>query len=370
MTQQTPKQLGFRMPAEWEKQESIWLSWPHNLETWPTQLKEVEDIYAQFIKALHTGQKINLLVNDKEEQLKVETKLKNTAINLSQIIFHQIKTADTWIRDYGPTFVVNDSLKNANKNSNANPSNQALAMVKWTFNAWGNKYDDLLPDNNVPYEINKESEIAKGFKLDMFEPGIVLEGGSIEVNGAGTVLTTMQCLLNKNRNPHLDKKEIEQYLKEYLNVKNILWLKEGIVGDDTDGHIDDLARFVNKSTVVCCVEEDKDDDNYYILKENYELLKNMKDQDDNKLNVVKFPMPGIVENKAENNTVRLPASYANFYIGNETVVMPIFGHKNDNKAFKIIEKLFPTRKVVGINCTALVYGLGTLHCCSQQEPAV
>ncbi|HIH43095.1 TPA: agmatine deiminase family protein [Candidatus Woesearchaeota archaeon] len=365
MNKQTPIKLGFRMPAEFEKQESIWLSWPHNSVTWPTQLKEVENIYVQFIKAIHTCQKVNLLVNDDKIQKLVTNKLTAAEITISQIIFHKIKTADTWIRDYGPSFVVNDKLKNTTKNVHPNISNQALAMVKWTFNAWGDKYDDLKEDNKVFLELNDS------LKVHMFKADIVLEGGSIEVNGAGTLLTTEQCLLNKNRNPHLNKEEIEKYLKDYLNVKNILWLREGIVGDDTDGHIDDIARFVNKSTVVCCVEEDKDDDNYYLLKENYELLLKMKDQDGSKLNVVQLPMPGDVSVVDENGSqVRLPASYANFYIGNEAVVVPIFGHKNDNKALDIIQKLFPQRKVVGINCKALVYGLGTLHCCSQQEPAV
>ncbi len=364
----TPSSLGFRMPSEFEKQESIWLSWPHNLETWPTQLKEVENVYVQFIKAIHTGQKVNLLVLNEDMQQRVTLMLKNGTVDLSRIIFHRIKYLDTWIRDYGPSFVVNDTLKNYNQNKNLHPDNskQALAMVKWTFNAWGNKYDDLKEDNKVFLEL-KDS-----LNLQMFNPDLVLEGGSIEVNGAGTLLTTEQCLLNKNRNPHLNKEEIEQYLKDYLNVKNILWLKEGIMGDDTDGHIDDIARFVNKSTVVCCVEEDKDDDNYYLLKENYELLLKMKDQDGNKLNVIQLPMPGNVSviDEETGSQVRLPASYANFYIGNEVVVVPIFGHKNDSRALKILEKAFPTRKIVGINCTALVYGLGTLHCSSQQEPAV
>lgn len=232
-------------------------------------------------------------------------------------------------------------------------------MVKWNFNAWGNKYSDLKEDNKIPYDLNER------LSLQMFEPGIVLEGGSIEVNGAGTVLVTEQCLLNKNRNPNLNKEAIEKYLKEFLNVRNVLWLKEGIVGDDTDGHIDDIARFVNKNTILCAYEDNKSDDNYLPLKENYELLKSMKDQDGKGFNIVKLPMPGFVGDKK----TRLPASYANFYIGNSAVVVPIFGHENDAKALKIIQKLFPDRKIVGINCTAMVYGLGTLHCCSQQQPA-
>ncbi|MEK6891828.1 MAG: agmatine deiminase family protein, partial [Nanoarchaeota archaeon] len=228
------------------------------------------------------------------------------------------------------------------------------------FNAWGNKYDDLKEDNTIPYEMNKK------MKLQMFEPKIVLEGGSIEVNGTGTLLTSEQCLLNKNRNPNLTKTQIEQYLKDYLNVSNILWLKDGIVGDDTDGHIDDLARFVNQNTVVCAFEDKPDDENYEILKENYELLTKMKDEKGNKLNIIKLPMPGFVGDRGG----RLPASYANFYIGNESVVVPVFGCDNDKKALEILQKLFPARRVVGINCTSMVYGFGALHCVSQQEPKI
>ncbi|HLC62620.1 MAG TPA: agmatine deiminase family protein [Candidatus Nanoarchaeia archaeon] len=340
----TPKSLGFRMPAEWEPQEAIWLSWPHNEVTWPKMVPEIEEIYVQFIKALHSGQKANLLVNDKEREDYVKNKLAKSKINLSQIIFHQIRNVDAWFRDYGPTFVVNGKTKEK-------------AMVKWMFNAWGNKYDDLKEDNIIPYEMNKK------MKLKMFEPKIVLEGGSIEVNGTGTLLTSEQCLLNKNRNPNLTKTQIEQYLKDYLNVSNILWLKEGIVGDDTDGHIDDLARFVSQNTVVCAFEDNPDDENYEILKKNYELLVKMKDEKGNRLNVIKLPMPGFVGDKEG----RLPASYCNFYIGNEAVVVPVFGHEDDKKALEILQKRFPERKVIGINCTSMVYGFGALHCVSQQE---
>jgi len=227
-------------------------------------------------------------------------------------------------------------------------------MVKWNFNAWGRKYDDALPDDRIPYVLNER------LHSPIFEAGIVLEGGSIEVNGAGTVLTTEQCLLNKNRNPNLNRQEIEAYLKEYLNVKRVLWLKEGIVGDDTDGHIDDVARFVNQDTVVCAFEEDPADENYEILKDNYERLVRFD------LNVVKLPTPGFVGDRQS----RLPASYANFYIGNGAVVVPVFDHANDRRALDILQKCFPNHGVAGVHATAMVYGLGTIHCCSQQEPMV
>jgi agmatine deiminase len=342
MKQSSPKSRGYRMPAEWELQEAIWLAWPHNELTWPgAMLAGVERSYIEIVQALHTGQKVKLLVQDSASEARIRGLLDRHGVDLNQVVFLQIATEDAWIRDYGPTFVVNKE-------------SQELAMVEWIFNAWGNKYDDLLADNSIPYKINETLRMA------MFEPGIVLEGGSIEVNGTGAVLTTEQCLLNKNRNPHLGRAEIEKYLMEYLNVQEVLWLKEGIVGDDTDGHIDDIARFVDEKTVICAVEEDRSDENYKILKENYERLQGVI------ANVIRLPMPGYVGDRG----ARLPASYANFYIGNQAVVVPIFGHSNDNRAVDIIQECFPKRKVVGVHATAMVHGLGTIHCCSQQEPRI
>ena len=335
------------MPAEWEKQEAVWIAWPHNELTWDKMLlPEVENSYVEFAKALHKGQKVKILVNDSASEQRARAKLSAAGVN-SNVLFFSIKNQDAWIRDYGPTFVVNGRAGQK-------------AMVKWTFNAWGNKYEDLLADNKIPFEMNRK------LKMLLFETKINLEGGSIEANGTGTLLTTTQCLLNKNRNPSLTKTQIEQCLKDYLDVSNILWLREGIAGDDTDGHIDDIARFVSQNTVVCAFEGNTKDANHEILRENYELLRKMKDEDGNKIKVVKLPMPSPVNIK----NARLPASYTNFYIGNEAVAVPVFGDKNDKAALKILQKLVPSRKVVGINCRAMVYGLGTLHCCSQQEPCV
>lgn len=342
MKQPTPRSLGYRMPAEWEPQEAIWLSWPHNETTWPDGLlEEVRASYVSIIGFLHSGQKIKLLTKDAEHEREAHNRLTEAGIPVGELEFIQTATEDAWIRDYGPTFVVNDEQR-------------SLAMVKWIFNAWGNKYEDLLGDNRIPHELNRR------LGLTMFEPGIVLEGGSIEVNGAGTVLTTEQCLLNKNRNPELSRSDVENYLKEYLNVSRVLWLGEGIVGDDTDGHIDDIARFVSEDTVLCAVEDDPSDDNYQILKDNYERLLAFG------LNVVKLPMPGNIADRH----ARLPASYANFYIGNAVVVVPIFNHSKDQRALEIIQDCFPDRRVVGVHATAMVHGLGTIHCCSQQEPRV
>jgi agmatine deiminase len=236
--------------------------------------------------------------------------------------------------------------------------NHELAMLHWNFNSWGEKYEELLKDKQIPEVINQK------MALRCFEPGIVLEGGSIDVNGEGTLLTTEQCLLNKNRNPHLDKKQIEVYLADYLGVQHFIWLKEGIMGDDTDGHIDDLARFVNPTTIVCAYQEDQTDEDYHLLRENYQILGRSVDQNGKPLKIVKLPMPKVVSDEGQ----RLPASYTNFYIGNEKVLVPIFDHKNDRQALSILQELFPTRKVVGIRCVDLVYGFGTIHCISQQQP--
>ena len=344
METQTPKSLGFSMPAEWEEHSAIWLFWPHDTESFP-HLEEAESAYANFVHEISQSEKVELNILHNEMQQRAERLLSQRGNDFSNIHFHTADYADIWIRDYGPTFVKNDA--------------GGLALVKWKYNAYGNKYAELLKDNEVPYAMNKN------LRLPLFESGIVLEGGSIEVNGCGTLMTTEQCLLNKNRNPELSREEIETYLTDYLGVSHFIWLKEGIEGDDTDGHIDDIARFVNENTVVCAYEEDTTSPNHGVLKANFEILKNSKDQDGHPLNVIKLPMPGEIPAHSK----ILPASYANFYIGNEKVLVPIFGTKNDAPALNILQSAFPNRKVIGINATYLVYGLGTFHCMSQQQPA-
>ena len=343
----TPLQLGYHMPAEWEEHDAIWLAWPYDQDTFP-EVEKVEDAYVAIIKAIHKSETVNLLVRDEMMQGAVVDRLRKEKIDLGRVRFHQIDYSDVWFRDYGPTFVV-DRKKENGKNR--------LAMVAWTFNAWGEKYPGLMNDTRIPSLINDD------LKMECFKPGIVLEGGSIDVNGCGTVLTTEQCLLNRNRNPGLNKEEIETRLLEYLGASKVIWLKEGIAGDDTDGHVDDIARFVNPTTVLCAYEDDPEDENYAVLRENYEQLCRESDQDGNPLQVIKLPMPGLVGAEP-----RLPASYANFYIGNDVVMVPVFGHENDKAALKIIQEAFPERKVVGINCREVVQGLGTIHCISQQQP--
>jgi agmatine deiminase len=337
-----PKDLGYCMPAEWERHEATWLTWPNNPDTFPKGIIEpVEKSYIKIIEALADGEKVNVLIDDKGAKKRI---LNLLAIK-KNVFFHKIKAADVWIRDYGPIFVKKEN---------------EVAATKWIFNSWGSKYQELKGDDEVGVKMAR----LTGNRI--FKPGIVLEGGSIDTNGLGTAITTEQCLLNKNRNPTFNKAQIQGYLSSNLGFKNIIWLKEGIEGDDTDGHIDDIARFVNKDTIVCAVESNKEDKNYTVLRENFELLKESQDQDGNNITIISLPMP----RRIKAGKRRLPASYTNFYIGNSTVVLPIFNDVNDKKAISIMKNLFPDRKIVGIESEALVYGYGGIHCITQQQPAI
>jgi agmatine deiminase len=341
----TPYALGYRMPAEWERHAAVWLAWPHDPVTFP-HLDQAEAALADFVSEIHPSERVELLVRDAPMQRKATQLLQTRAADLSRINFHSTDYADIWFRDYGPIFIVHRDAGH-------------LAMTKWIFNAWGNKYEELLKDTRIPYFMNES------LRLPLFEPGFVLEGGSIDVNGRGTLLTTEQCLLNKNRNPGLCKEDIESYLHDYLGATHCIWLKEGIAGDDTDGHIDDIARFVSPTTVVCASQPDRSDPDHEVLEANYQFLRRATDQDERPLHVVPLPVPGWVGDEQG----RLPASYANFYIGNTKVLVPTFGVENDARALEILQSLFPDRQVVGINAVGLVYGLGTFHCMSQQQPA-
>jgi agmatine deiminase len=347
VTKQTPVQHGFYMPAEWHPHTATWLTWPKDPMTWPDRVPIVEKIYLDMIATLTPHEIVNLLVDDQETANAVRTRCQFPGTDNLHI--HQIKTVDSWIRDYGPGFLI-DGKGN-------------LAFNDWDFNAWGSKYEDLKQDDEIPGKLEAIIKAAR------FEPGIVMEGGSIEVNGQGCVLTTEQCLLNPNRNPHLNRNEIERYLKNYLGVEKVLWLGEGIVGDDTDGHIDDIARFVSADTIVCALEEDPADTNFKLLQDNYARLQRMTDVKGNHFNIVTLPMPGIVFGEStDRNLERLPASYANFYVGNTVILAPVFGHSNDQRAVDILQVLFPERRVVPINCEPLVWGMGTIHCVTQQQP--
>ena len=345
----TPSKLGYRMPAEWQRHTATWLTWPKDPETWPNRVPQVEEIFLQMMAALAPHEIVNLLVDD--AQAEADVRARCVFSGAENIHCHQIPTVDSWIRDYGPNFLVNDR-------------NQ-LAYNDWIFNAWGNKYEELKQDDSIPARLESLLQAPR------FTPGIVMEGGSIEVNGAGCVLTTEQCLLNANRNPHLRKDEIEEYLKSYLGVERVLWLGEGIVGDDTDGHIDDIARFVAPNVIVCAVEDDPEDANYKLLQDNLQRLRAMTDAQGSAFEIVTLPMPGVVGGAGTDNRNldRLPASYANFYIANEVVLAPVFGHANDARAVETLARLFSARRVVAINCEPLVWGMGTIHCVSQQQPA-
>ena len=344
----TPAALGFRMPAEWYPHRSTWLTWPKDPETWPDRVTQVEEIYIQMISALTPHETVDLLVDDEETERAVLKRC--TFTSAANIRFHHIQTVDSWIRDYGPNFLLG-------------PNGEG-AFNDWIFNAWGNKYEELKNDDDIPRQLERTLNLRR------FSPGIVMEGGSIEVNGAGCVLTTEQCLLNPNRNPQLDRTEIERYLKDYLGVTKVLWLGEGIVGDDTDGHIDDIARFVANDVVVCAVEDDTSDANYEILQDNLKRLKSMTDAYGHSFEIVTVPMPGTVggTSTGTRDLDRLPASYANFYIANNVVLLPVFGHTNDTRAAETLQRVFPDRRVIPINCEPLVWGMGTIHCVTQQQP--
>lgn len=345
-----PKKLGYHFPAEFSKHHATWLSWPHKKASWPGKIDKIYPIYARFIKEVAEGELVNINVVDEAMRYFAINHLQQVGCKLSNIRFHYFPTNDAWCRDHGPAFLIHREAEKYKK-----------VIVDWGYNAWGDKYPPYDLDDVVP------TLIGDYYSIPVFNPGIVMEGGSVEFNGKGTVLTTTSCLLNKNRNPHLSQKDIESYLINFYGVSNVLWLGDGIVGDDTDGHIDDITRFVNENTVVTVIEEDASDDNYAPLKENATALSKMKLENGQSLNVVELPMPHAVEYDG----MRLPASYANFYISNAAVVVPIFrDKKNDEKALSILSGCFPERKVIGLDSTDIIWGLGSFHCLSQQEPSV
>ena len=348
----TPASLGFTMPAEWERHEGTWLSWPKDPVTFPGKsLDAVEEVFIKAIKSLQDKEKVFVLVDNEEREKYVKERLLSSGAGLTNIYFHRIKSRDVWVRDYGPTFVKNRQT-------------HEIAAVKWRFNAWGGKYKTLMPDDKAGMQIARLSEVR------IFRPDIVMEGGAIESNGAGTILTTEQCLLNKNRNPQLTKRQIEDYLRQSLGADSIIWLKDGIEGDDTDGHVDDIARFVGKNRVLCAFETDpKDKHNYQALQHNYKLLKKARTSQGERIEIIKLPMPDpVVFPKRPFAGGRLPLSYANFYIGNSCVIVPVFGCRTDDKALTIIQEVFPGREIVPVYSVPFVYGAGAIHCATQQQP--
>ncbi|HEY8658485.1 MAG TPA: agmatine deiminase family protein [Hanamia sp.] len=348
MNQQTPKELGYYFPAEFTKHEATWLSWPHKEASWPGKLDAIYPSYTQFIKELTKGEIVRINVNDEAMKASALKHLQKADVDVSKVEFYFHPTNDAWCRDHGPSFLINPN------------ATQKKVIVDWIYNAWGNKYPPFDLDDIIP------TLIGKAFQLPVFYPGIVMEGGSVEFNGKGTILTSTACLLNPNRNPHLNQLQIEKYLCDYYGAEQILWIDEGIVGDDTDGHIDDTVRFVNEDTVLAVVEENKHDVNYHLLQHNLVLLKKMRLLNGKQLNIIELPMPDEVIYEEQ----RLPASYANFYIANQSVIVPVFNCAKDDVALGIIQKAFPDRKVTGIDSTDIIWGLGSFHCMSQQEPLV
>lgn len=348
-TQTTPASLGYRMPAEWEPHFGTWFSWPRPEGiSFPGKYDTVPPVYAELIRHLVAVEQVHINVWHAEMEQWVRGLLHQHGTPLERVFFHHFPAYEPWCRDHGPIFVVREHR-----------SHRERAVVDWGYNAWGGKYPPFDLDDAVP------QHVAKLRGLPLYSPGIVMEGGSIEVNGRGTLLTTEACLLNPNRNPHLDKSQIEQFLRDYLGVTNILWLGDGIAGDDTDGHVDDLTRFVNAGTVVTAVEEDTADENHEPLRENLARLKTLKLENNQPLRVVELPMPRRLEHEGQ----RLPASYANFYIANRLVLVPTYRDPNDARALDILQREFPEHRVVGVDSTELIWGLGSFHCISQQEPA-
>ena len=361
----SPAELGYRMPAEWEPHQATWIAWPHQREDWPGKFSPIPWVYTEIVRNLSRFEDVNILIRSLGMKRRVSAQLEMAGANLKRVRFFKASTDRAWLRDSGPTFVVKNPSPTGE--SDGNPP---VCLIDWKFNAWA-KYDNWKRDNRLPRRIGAWLEYPRWtprYEKDGRRHRVVMEGGALDVNGRGTLLTTEECLLSpvQARNPGLGREDLERILARYLGIRHVIWLGRGIAGDDTHGHVDDLARFVDPTTVVTVVERRENDPNYIPLKENLERLKSARDQDGNPLKVVELPMPKpvVFDNQW------LPASYANFYIANGVVLVPTFNDPADREALETLAWLFPGREVVGIHCVDLVFGLGTLHCLSQQQPAV
>lgn len=353
MSKTTPLEVGFKMPAEWEEHRATWIGWCSNRNDFPGKIAAIHWVYGEITrKLIEGGETVAILVQDEKHQAKASSVLTKVGADFSKVEFHQIPHNRGWLRDSGPMFIKNDETSE-------------VAVIKFAFNAWA-KYDDWNLDNQVAVKYAKYAN-RKLFEVEYKGKEVVLEWGAIDVNGEGTILTTEECLLDYEtqcRNPHLTREDYEEVFRQNIGARNTLWLNKGIVGDDTHGHIDDFCRFTNRKTIVLAEEKKPNDPNHRILEENRERLEGFRLEDGSKINLVRLPMPSPIIFSHQ----RLPASYANFYIANESVLVPTFNDENDRIALGILAELFPTRKVVGIHAVDLVWGLGTLHCLSQQEP--
>jgi agmatine deiminase len=352
----TPRQLGYRMPAEWERHEATWLAWPHNPDDWPGKFQAIPWLYAEIVRLLAARERVHMLVNDAKAEQRATSILERARANLDRVNFHQWPTNRVWTRDSGPIFVRN--------------AEGDVAVTNWRFNAWA-KYSDWQLDDQVP------GRVASLLGLEEWQPAValdngesrrlVLEGGSIDANGESALLTTEECLLSQvqQRNPGVSRAKLEQAFSDYLGIDQVIWLNRGIAGDDTHGHIDDIARFIAADTIVAAVEPNASDENHAPLAENLARLKAARTKDGKQFSLIELPLPRPVIFRGQ----RLPASYANFYIANDLVLVPTFHDPNDRVALNILAEAFPARDVIGIHAVDLVWGLGTLHCMTQQQPA-
>jgi len=349
--------LGFRMPGEWEKQDSIWITWPYNKDDWPGLFKYIPPTVAKIISAISKYQIVNLIVKPGENIVKIKNILLSHKAKLKLIKFHKVSLDRIWIRDFGPIYIINKYKKQK-------------IFINFNFNGWA-KYKNFKKDNSFNDKISKITKTNKfdaRIKIGKITKKIVIEGGAIDVNGKGSILLTKECLLSKvqQRNPGIKKKMYEKILSNLLNVKNFIWLNKGIKGDDTHGHIDDISRFVSQNTIMTAIEKNKKDKNFKILKNNFDILNKARDINGKKFRIIKIPMP----NPIFINRVRVPASYLNFLICNRIVLLPMFKDTNDKKVIKIFKNFFKTREIVGIDCSSLIWGFGAIHCMTQSEPSV
>jgi agmatine deiminase len=352
----TPRQLGYRMPAEWEPHEATWLAWPHNPEDWPGKFASIPWLYAEIVRLLAARERVHLIVEDAAMEKRVVGMLDRACANLDQVSFHRWPTDRGWTRDSGPIFVRN--------------ARGQVGLTNWRFNGWA-KYDDWHLDDKLPGRVTKLLGCPSWQPLIQSQDGAkhcVLEGGSIDVNGEGVLLTTEECLLSEvqQRNPGLSRAQLERAFSDFLGIDQVIWLGCGIVGDDTHGHVDDIARFAGPATIVAAVEPDTSDPNHTPLKENLAKLKAARTADGKQFAIVELPMPRPVVFRGQ----RLPASYANFYVANGVVLVPTFHDPSDRVALNLLADVFPDREVIGVHSMDLIWGLGALHCMTQQQPAV
>lgn len=358
-TADTPRALGYRMPAEWAPHAATWIAWPHNAEDWPGRFQPIQWVFGDIVRQLAAAELVHILVNGIPAERRAKSVLERVHADLARVHFHQWQTDRIWLRDSGPIFVTKQN------------GESSLSLTNWKFNAWA-KYDNWHLDDQVPANVAKTLKVQQFMPIVKLDDGserrLVLEGGSIDTNGSGILLTTEECLLSKvqERNPGVSKEQLEQAFSEYLGIDQVVWLNRGCAGDDTHGHVDDISRFVGNNTIVTVFESNIHDENHLPLAENLDRLRSAKNLDGKPFDIVQLPMPAPVVFDGQ----RLPASYANFYIANGLVLVPTFNDPNDRHALNILAAQFPSHKVAGIHCGDFIWGLGALHCMTQQQPAL